>query len=509
MHIGFLFRRARAWHGASVALVDRVGPWTFEALMARIARFGQALAGLGLLRGERVALLLPDIREHLEADYGAMAAGFISVPLSAGMRRQDLVAHLRRTGARAVVAEATLIPMLAELRSELPDLQHIIALGGTVAGAHDYEDLLARASDRFLPPGESEDIAQLALSAGRTGQPKIVKLSHGNISAVAGNLIAGLRIGSDSVFLNVRPLWAPLQFMVLAYLLGGSRIVLGGAFDAERFPFQMARFSVTRSAMSPVQLAELLPHLAPEDVALNAMEMLHIGGAALPEAVCDEALNLVGPRISVHYGLAEAPFTCLLSAERLSVKRALRNELRTTVGRPFFGYETRLEGVEDTFAMEQEGEILIRGPHVMAGYWDDPEATARVLCDGWLRTGDIGMLSSGYDLKVIGRTQDLIFSAGQTVSLREVEAAIARHPAIREVAVVGLPDGEAGEALTAFVVLKDESAASAEEILAFTHGALIGAKRPKAIHLRRELPRSDYGGIFLPGLLTDIVPLRG
>ncbi len=184
MHIGFLFRRARAWHGASVALVDRVGPWTFEALMARIARFGQALAGLGLLRGERVALLLPDIREHLEADYGAMAAGFISVPLSAGMRRQDLVAHLRRTGARAVVAEATLIPMLAELRSELPDLQHIIALGGTVAGAHDYEDLLARASDRFLPPGESEDIAQLALSAGRTGQPKIVKLSHGNISAV-------------------------------------------------------------------------------------------------------------------------------------------------------------------------------------------------------------------------------------------------------------------------------------------------------------------------------------
>lgn len=504
MHLGLLFRRARAWHGDRVALVDEAGPWTFEAFSARVAQFGQAMAGLGLVRGDRIALLMPDIREYLEADYGAMVAGFVRVPMDPKASRADLLAQLRHAGARAVVADAGLAAVAEDLRADVAALDHVVAVRGALAGAHDYETLLSQASDRFVPAGADTELASLNFSGGTTGRPKAIMLRHSNLFAVVQHLIAGFDIRPESVFLNVRPLWPVAQVVSLAYLLGGARIVLGGGFDPERFPFQMARSGATRTSLVPTQLRRALEHLAPDDVALNALEAVHVGGSRIPTPVFEQALEVMGPRIGVLYGLTEAPVTCYLKPERLDCRRAMRAVIRDCVGKPLFGYEVALAGTDVDAPGDATGEVLIRGPNVMAGYWNDRAATAAALKDGWLHTGDIGQFTDKGDLAIVGRIKDVIRTGSVSVVTKEVEDAIALHPAIRDVAVIGVPDLEWGEAVTAFVVLKDGGEASAEDILAFCRANLSGAKRPKSVHLRGELPRSHYGKILRQDLLAGL-----
>ncbi|GGF77308.1 AMP-dependent ligase [Azorhizobium oxalatiphilum] len=503
MHLGSHFRRARAWHGPRIAVVDEAGPWTFEAFFGRVARFGQALTGLGVARGERVALLLPDVREYLEAEYGAMAAGFVRVPMDPKTGTADIVAQLRHVGASVLVTSPEMAQAVHGITAQVETLRHVIAVRGPLPGAHDYEDLLARASDSFVPVGMESDLASLNLSGGTTGQPKAIMLRHGNLSAVAQHTISGFNIQPDSVFLNVRPLWPVAQVVTLSYLLGGARVVLGGRFDAERFPFQMARFSATRTSLVPTQLLRVLDHLSPDDVALNALEALHVGGSRLPETVFDRAIELIGPRIGMLYGLTEAPITCYLAPERLNGRKD-RMAVRETVGKPLFGYDLKLADVDPDAPPGETGEVLIRGPHVMAGYWNDPDATAAAFADGWLRTGDIGQITARFDLAITGRLKDVIRTGSMSVVSKEVEDAIARHPAVREAAVIGVPDMEWGEAVTAFVVLREEGAASADDILAFSRDVLTGPKRPKSVHLRRELPRSHYGKVLRQELIASL-----
>ncbi|WP_029004841.1 class I adenylate-forming enzyme family protein [Azorhizobium doebereinerae] len=504
MHLGSLFHRTRIWHGPRIAIVDEAGPWTFEAFLGRIARFGRAMDGLGLARGDRIALLMPDIREYLEADYGAMAGGFVRVPMDPKASRAEILAQLRHVGARLLVADASLAPVVEGLDQEVATLDHVVAVRGTLPGAHDYEGLLSRAADRFLPPGHGSDLASLNFSGGTTGRPKAIMLRHDNLAAVVQHVVSGFNIHADSVFLNVRPLWPIAQVISLSYLLAGARVVLGGRFDPERFPFQMARFSATRTSLVPTQLMRALDHLAPDDVALNAMEALHVGGSRIPEVVFDRAMDLMGPRIGTLYGLTEAPVTCYLQPERLAGKKALRCELRDTVGKPFFSYEVKLAGVDPDATHGGSGEVLVRGPHVMAGYWNDREATAATLVDGWLHTGDVGQFTERGDLSIVGRIKDVIRTGSTSVVTKEVEDAIARHPAVREVAVIGVPDLEWGEAVTAFIVLKEEGLASTEELVAFCRCALAGPKRPKSVHLRRELPRSHYGKVLRQELIASL-----
>ncbi len=170
MHIGTLLRRTRTWHGSRVAFVDAVGPWTFEAFLARAARFANALGGLGCVPGDRVALLLPDIREQLEADYGTMAAGCVSVPMAPGMRNADVAAHLRLTGARVLVTTADMAPLFDHMRSEVPSLDHIISISGQGPGAQTMKPCWRCRATSFPRPARQ---AILRALPGRPARPGI------------------------------------------------------------------------------------------------------------------------------------------------------------------------------------------------------------------------------------------------------------------------------------------------------------------------------------------------
>jgi acyl-CoA synthetase (AMP-forming)/AMP-acid ligase II len=480
------------------AIVDDTGTWTFRRLHQRLARFGQAMHGLGLAKGDRIALLMPDCREYLEADYGTMAAGFVRVPMDPRLTRHELVTLLQRAGVCALVTHAAFADKVERLADEVESLQQTVFVGK--GPGLDYEALLAKSSDEPLPEGDGDDLATLNVSGGTTGAPKAVMLRHCNLMTVVTNTIDGFGIKSDAVFLNVRPLWPIAQVILMSHLFAGATVVLGGRFEADRLARLINESGVTRTSLVPTQLVRWIEHVKASD-RMPRLEAVYIGGSRIPSAVFDRALDLVGPRIGVLYGMTEAPICCYLKPQELAGNDRAR--LIESVGRPFPAYRVWLAGVDEN-AAGASGEVLVQGGNVMAGYWQNEETTREALRDGWLHTGDIGAFDADGRLSIVGRLKDVIRSGSSSVMPKEVEDVIAAHPAVGEVAVLGLPDTEWGEAVTAFVVLKPGMSATEHDLVEHCRAHLASYKKPRSVRFVASLPRSHYGKVIRAELLAQI-----
>jgi acyl-CoA synthetase (AMP-forming)/AMP-acid ligase II len=490
VHIGAKLAELAQSHADRIAIIDDAGKWTFRQFHARIARFGNAMRGLGLAKGERIALLLPDCREYLEVDYGSMAAGFVRVPMDPRLTRRELVALLQRAGVRLLVTHPSFGDKVEKLTDEVEGLQSIIFVGS--GPGLDYETLLERSSETPLPAGGGDDLATLNFSGGTTGAPKAVMLRHRNLMAVASNTIQGFDIASDAVFLNVRPLWPIAQVIVMSHLFAGATVVLGGRFEADRLAATIDATGATRTSLVPTQLVRWIEHLNPRD-RMPKLEAIYVGGSRIPSAVFERALDLVGPRIGVLYGMTEAPICCYLRPQELAGEA--RTALIESVGRPFPAYRVRLGDAD---------EVLVQGGNVMAGYWQNEEATRDALRDGWLHTGDIGAFDGDGRLAIVGRLKEVIRSGASSIIPKEVEDVIAAHPAVGEVAVLGLPDTEWGEAVTAFVVLKPGMSATEHDLVEHCRAHLASYKKPRAVRFVASLPRSHYGKVIRAELLAQV-----
>jgi acyl-CoA synthetase (AMP-forming)/AMP-acid ligase II len=501
MHISEKWRELALHHGDRPAIVDEHGAWSYRAFHARITRFGNALQALGLSVGERVALLVPDIREYLEADYAIMASGFVRVPLDPRLTRAELVALLRYAGATALVTHASFAATTDMLREDVAGLGHIITIGG--GAALDYEALVQRASERLLPPRDGSELASLNFSGGTTGAPKAAMLRHRNLIAVACNTVDGFGIGDGSVFLNLRPLWPIAQVILMSHLFAGATVVLR-RFDPEAFATLVHQTGASRTSLVPTQLVRCLDHLRAGDERLARLKAIYVGGSRIPPAGFERALELIGPKIGVLYGLTEAPVTSYLPPQALAPQTA-RPRLMHSVGRVLGDYQVRIAGSAEASSggSDRTGEVLIRGGHVMAGYWQDDAATAAALRDGWLHTGDIGEFDEGGNLHIVGRLKDVIRSGSSTVIPKEVEDVIVLHPAVAEVAVLGLPDPEWGEAVTAFVVTKPGMSVAESELVEHCRARLAGYKKPRSIRFVASLPRSHYGKVLRAQLIAQ------
>lgn len=501
MHIAAKWRELALRHGTRCAIVDERGTWSYQGFHSRITRFGNALAGLGLRRGDRVALLVPDMREYLEADYGIMSAGFVRVPLDPRLTRAELAALLRHAGAAALVTHASFAAATDGLAGDVEGLQHIVSVGGG-AGV-DYEALLQRSSERPLPDGDGDELASLNFSGGTTGAPKAAMLRHRNLVAVARNTIHGFGIGGDSVFLNVRPLWPIAQVILMSYLFAGATVLLR-RFDPETFATLVREGGATRTSLVPTQLVRCLDHLRGRDERLERLEAIHVGGSRIPPAVFARALERIGPKIGVLYGLTEAPVTSYLPPRALEPEGAT-GRLMHSVGHVLDEYEVRIANGDESAVVGsgRAGEVLIRGGNVMAGYWRDDMATGAALRDGWLHTGDIGDLDDGGNLYIVGRIKEVIRSGSSTIVPKEVEDVIVLHPAVAEVAVIGLPDAEWGEAVTAFVVTKPGMSVAEPELVEHCRARLAGYKKPRSIRFVASLPRSHYGKVLRAQLIEQ------
>jgi acyl-CoA synthetase (AMP-forming)/AMP-acid ligase II len=489
-----LLRSAQLW-GDKPALIDTAQSRTisFSELAGAVLFLGSKLRRYGLAAGDRVAILGDATPDYLCADYGVMAAGLVRVPLDPALSPDELANQIVDSGARLLLTNekrADIAGLLAKRSDTSVDLLPL------AMGAFEQQPALVPGSGWELENIGRGALASLNYTGGTSGEPKAVMLSHGNLRAAVQNIVMARGMGPDDVMVNMRPLWPIAGIIVLAHLAAGGAVVLGGRFDASRMVSLLQEHRAAATSMVPTHLVRIIRDCPPSSLrALNSLRSIDIGAASVPPETFEQALDAFGPKIGVLYGLTEASWSCYQPPSALDAPPEIRHARMASVGRPLFGCDVMIAGKSGAAPAGQPGEILIRGAHVMIGYWKRPDLTKQVLKDDWFSTGDIGQFDSDGVLSVIGRIKEVIRSGGKSVQPNEVEAALSQHPGVEEVSVVGIPEPEWGELVTA-VVVPAAGADVNEQMLKEHCAALLSPhKRPKFIQIVRELPKSHYGKV--------------
>ncbi|MBS1842803.1 MAG: AMP-binding protein [Actinobacteria bacterium] len=482
-----------------VAIVDEAGELTFAELAGRVGRLVNALRGLSLEPGDRIIDLQKNWHTYIETDLACAIAGVVRVPVNPRLTAADWRYIAADAGARAIFYGPEFAEAAEILIGEVESLEVAVGTSGAGSG-EDFEELLARASPspatRLEQPAE---ILALHYSSGTTGRPKGCVRTAANRFVGTADMIASVcegSVGSDEVFLHAGPLTHASGLFMLPYLASGATQVLLSSFDEERVIAEIERHRVTATVLVPTMLERVLAALpsgrAPDEQ-VPSLRRIAYAGAPMAPARITNALQLIGPRLVQFYGMVEAipPLTVLSRADHVHADRL------TAAGRPVLGAAIRI--VDDDFQPVpdgESGELLVGGSHVMAGYWEDDDSTGKTLRDGWLRTGDLARVDADGLIHLGDRMADMIISGGYNVMPREIEEVIDRDPDVAEVAVVGVPDVEWGEVVTAVIVPAPGASPSGDAISAACAAALSGFKKPRAIHFAAELPKGSTGKIM-------------
>jgi long-chain acyl-CoA synthetase len=478
------------------ALIHGEAVITYGELEDRVARCAGALQALDIEPGDRVALLLGNVPEFVVALHGALHRGAVAAPLNVMLTPEELGFILADGGASAVVADPALAPAVLAVRDRLPSLRHVLVTGtGPVPrGAASFEERVAAADPTSIADTGADDLAVLAYTAGTTAEPKGAMLSHGNLLANLDQIseVPALREAESDVVLLVLPLFHiyGLNAGLGVTLKEGATAVLMERFDPVASLEAVERHGVTVLLGAPPMFPAWLEAAAGRDVDLSTVRLAVSGAAPLPGTVLEAFRDRLGITIWEGYGLTETSPAVTTNAMGEEAKP-------NSIGRPLPGVEIRIvDEAGDDVEDGDPGEIVIRGPNVFLGYWNRPEETDAAFRDGWLRTGDVAFRDEDGYLSIVDRSKDLVIVSGFNVYPKEVEEAVATHPAVAECAVVGVPDERTGEAIRALVVLKEGAAATEEDILEHCRDRLARFKLPREIKLVASLPHHVTGKVL-------------
>jgi fatty-acyl-CoA synthase len=473
--------------GGRPALVQGDRALTYRQLGDRVARLAAGFAALGLRRGDRVVLLMPNRPELVESLWAAFHGGFVAVPVNWHLHPDEVGYIVGHCGAAAVlVSDET-----AAAARALPGGARVVrvARGDGSGSGLDYEDVLA---PQPSPPAATapDDPAWLFYTSGTTGRPKGATLTHRNLAAMTAAYHRDLDpVADGSVYLHAAPLTHGSGLYLLPSTARGATQVIapGTSFSAAGFVALLQRHRVTHAAfLAPTMLRRVVDEARGQ--ALPHLRSVVVGGAPLYQEDLRDAVGVLGPVVIQMYGQGEAPMTITV----MPASAALDHP--GSCGRPFHGVEVRIADAAGAALPDgADGEVLVRGDVVMRGYWDNPEATAATLAGGWLHTGDIGHLDAGY-LHLTDRAKDVIITGGSNVYPREVEEVLLTHPLVREAAVVGVPDPEWGESVRAFVVTTGNPAPA--DLIQHCRERLASFKKPREVILVTELPKNAAGKIL-------------
>ena len=497
MDVGTLVARAATRFQDRVAVECGDQQRTFGELGDRVTRLASGLLALGLEPGDRVLDLQENSITYVESDLAIRSAGLVRVALNHRLHPTDWERIAADSGARAIVVTAEHADDAAAL---IDGLEHTIMIGDGPGTA--YESIIAGQPTGTLPAREPDSFCGLHYSSGTTGHPKGARRTHRNWFSSVVNMthdVVGHVPGHDDVYVHAGPITHTSGLFLLPFLVAGARQIVLERWDPDLFVEAVTERGGTHTAVVPTMIARLLAHPEADRDAFAGMRMLAYAGAPMPPEQMRQAYERLTPNLVQYYGLVEAipPVTVLTADDHA---RGLRDDpdLLGSAGRAALGVEIAIvDADEKPLPAGEVGEVITRGDHVMAGYWnaEGREDLAKTVRDGWLHTGDLGRLSVDGHLWLVDRKGDMIISGGYNIYPREVEDVVAEVPGVGEVAVLGAADADWGQRVVAFYTTAAGASVDEQVIMEHCRSRLASYKKPKELHRVDSFPLNSTGKI--------------
>jgi acyl-CoA synthetase (AMP-forming)/AMP-acid ligase II len=497
----FLAKQARQ-RPDQVALRHGDEAITYQQFLDRALAFGGNLLDRGYEPGDRIAFVLANSPRVLETIYGCFAAGLIVVPINARLHPREIAYIVQNSGSKVLVHGPEYQDGIAGRPEDFSGVELRICTE-PADGATPFEEILdpAKALDRPVDV-DPADPCWLFYTSGTTGRPKGATWTHRVVRTMAMNYLADVHnIQPGEVVLHAAPMSHGSGIVALPAVARGAEQVVfePKSFDPKQLFAAIEALKVSHIAfLAPTQIVKMLDEFEPGEYDLSSLQAICYGGAPIHVEHLTAAIEAFGPVFAQIFGQGEAPITITGLSPRLhSELLAAGDERIGSAGTIRTDVEAMVVDEDDNELPPGEpGEIVTRSDVVMAGYWENPEATAETLRGGWLHTGDIGTFDERGYLFLLDRAKDMIISGGNNVYPREVEEIIVQHPAVAQVVVVGVPDDYWGEAVHAVVVLVPGAQVEATELISFCGEHLAGYKKPKGVDFVDELPVSGYGKVL-------------
>lgn len=495
MNIAQNVDRAARFFPDKAAILFEGDRLTYSALNAQVNRVANALSAQGVTKGDRVALYLPNIPAFVICYLASVRIGAIAVSVNAMLKAEELDYILNDAGAVLLFTTEDLLPNVD--RSRYTDLRQIVVCEGDADGNATLEEYLASGQDIDCGVDmHPQDPAVLLYTSGTTGFPKGATLTHGNVVSNTWTTVHHAGFRADDRMILFLPLFHVFgqNFIMNATFLACATLVLHRRFVPDQVLASIVNDKVTMFfAVPTIYIALLNMDLNPDDLASIRYEFS--AAATMPQEVSTRWTDRFGRPVYEGYGLTEcSPFACY--------NHDLVHKVGS-VGTPVENFEIKILDENDReLPLGEWGEICIRGPGVMQGYWHKPEETAQALRNGWLHSGDIGTMDEGGYVFIVDRVKDMINVAGLKIWPAEVEQCLYRHPAVMEAAVYGIPHAEKGEIVKAAIVPKPDTDTTAEQIKNFCRDHLAVYKVPSEVAFIENLPKSATGKI-LKRILRD------
>lgn len=514
MNIAQILRASVDRHPDRLALVFGYRRWTYAEWLDRIECMAHALRSLGVRPGDRVAMFLWASEFSVTSYFACQLLGAVAVPLNHRLSTKEAAFILDDSGARVLIYGKAMTDAAHEIDQTVRSVHDFVCCANDInlvpEGHHHFETLIAQRHDTgFLNHyAKSTDISALVYTSGTTGRPKGVVHTHGNDVAIAMNCVMEYGLKARDTALHIAPLYhvGGMQAYFIPHLLVGGANVVIGKYNVQKTLETIQSESVTTLFAVPTQIQDMLHHDGLDGFDTASLRLITTGGAAITSAAMEQVIERLCPNIFNGYGMTEASLALILHPEDAITRLG-------SCGKPTLITEARVIRFEDgadgnpadLVPRGEIGQLIVRGPQVMEGYWNRPFATAQKLKAGWVYTGDLFSQDADGYYFYQGRADDMIISGGENIYPREVEDVVAHCPGVREVSVIGVPDPKWGQVVTACVIPSAPDLTAEAIMDHFTAtGALASFKKPRRIHLMDSFPMNPSGKVLRGALLDKV-----
>ncbi len=494
-------KRAVQMNSQTIATIDGERHHTWQTVGERVAKFAGALQKLGLQTGDRVAILAANSDRYFESYFAILWAGGVIVPLNSRWAGPEIAYSLNDSGARWLIIDDLFYGTVTNIRSELLTIKQLIFAGDgdTPDDILSYEEMISQA--KAIPDAlrGGDDLAGIFYTGGTTGLSKGVMLSHTNLMSNAFSTIGQLGLGIDDRYLHAAPMFHLADGLATwaVTMVAGTHIFPRRFVPADILD-HIQHHRVTFTVVVPTMLQMLMNEVEAHAYDLSSMRTLYYGASAMPEPVLRRAMMaLPNCQFFGSFGMTElAPIATVLYPAYHNIEQDA-SKLHS-VGQATLGVEVRImDEMGQEVPRGTVGEITVRGPNVMQGYWDKPKQTAMALRDGWMHSGDAAYMDEDGFVFIVDRLKDMIITGGENVYSTEVERILYEYPGVAQAAVIGIPNEQWGEQVHAVIIPKPDADLDAETIIAHCQARIARYKCPRSIEFRDEpLPLSGAGKVL-------------